>query len=284
MRRDFSARLPVAAIGQIAHSVGAHLAAKLQEFENDERTLTDELCDMLCAWCAAITSPQVLSIPLTLTKITPPVEAKIGADLEFIVITPFGEKRCLLQAKVIDPNTAALRGNTPRDIERLRKQLRDLRRAEPQLPFLLLYVPGADLDGRSYGISTWEQQYSVASPTRPGSRFGATFIHVDGLLNGRNSWRRKPPLDYANGVCNPGGMSLGDLLLKLLSCELGTWQAPGTSHNQDVSERTATPRVPYRTLAVNATDVRSEVWPDVIGVLRGTLNDLEGPGSDLSAS
>lgn len=43
--RCFSARLDISDIQQPAKAVGAHLAAKLQNFGADEQTLTDELCD-----------------------------------------------------------------------------------------------------------------------------------------------------------------------------------------------------------------------------------------------
>ena len=44
----------------ILDSVAAHVASKLQEFGTDERTLTDELCDMFCIWSDAARIDQVL--------------------------------------------------------------------------------------------------------------------------------------------------------------------------------------------------------------------------------
>jgi len=47
---SFKARTDLRAVEVVAKSVGAHLASKLQCFHSDERTLTDELCDMTCIW------------------------------------------------------------------------------------------------------------------------------------------------------------------------------------------------------------------------------------------
>jgi hypothetical protein len=50
VKRVFRAQTELNAIPAIGDSLGTHLAAKLQAFGSDERTLTDELCDMLCVW------------------------------------------------------------------------------------------------------------------------------------------------------------------------------------------------------------------------------------------
>jgi hypothetical protein len=47
---SFSSTLTIGDIISPGKSVGAHLAAKLDLFSSDERTLTDELCDMLGIW------------------------------------------------------------------------------------------------------------------------------------------------------------------------------------------------------------------------------------------
>ena len=48
--RNFPVTTDISLLPEIANSLGAHLAAKLQGFASDERTLTDEFCDMICIW------------------------------------------------------------------------------------------------------------------------------------------------------------------------------------------------------------------------------------------
>lgn len=102
--RPFTVRVDIPRMIPPLQSVGAHLAAKLQCFGTDERTLTDELCDMLCIWLTAISNP---SIPgafyLNLRKTTANEEVRTGADLKLIIRSPKGFKVCLIQAKVLDP-------------------------------------------------------------------------------------------------------------------------------------------------------------------------------------
>src|SRR5690606_19966668 len=109
--RPFSGRVTIPDMLAPAQSVGAHLAAKLESFASDERTLTDELCDMLCIWLSKPrrTTPGWPDFSLNLQKTTAAVEVMTGADLELTISSPLGYKHCLLQAKVLDPATGKLR-------------------------------------------------------------------------------------------------------------------------------------------------------------------------------
>src|SRR5687768_16430933 len=88
--KPFSVRTSLRTLAPALDSIGVHLAAKLAAFASDERTLTDELCDMLCIWAAAPhagvqTSYGLLPgnlFDLSLAKTTTGEEVRTGADLE----------------------------------------------------------------------------------------------------------------------------------------------------------------------------------------------------------
>jgi len=182
----FSRRIDIGDIPAPAKSAGAHLSAKLELFHTDERTLTDELCDMLCIWLgmqaefSASTSP--LAFDLTLSKTTVGEEAQNGADLELIVSTPLGTKRCLMQAKVLDPSTKRLRCDSSPGWRKLRKQLVAARKDAGDLAFLLIYVPASVLDADHFGFTTYEQGLYLKAGDNVGASgnlpayFGATLI------------------------------------------------------------------------------------------------------------
>jgi hypothetical protein len=182
---SFTVSLDISDVHWSAKSVGAHLAAKLQLFQTDERTLTDELCDMLCIWLQIQSSqPQSGAVPVTLTlsKTTAKEEAKIGADLELIVSSPLGSQRCLIQAKVLDPSTLRMRCDSVDGWKKLRKQLVAAHKNVGDLAFLLIYVPSALLDGNSYGFGTYEQ-LSLSPPLgATPACYGATLVAVNDLL------------------------------------------------------------------------------------------------------
>ncbi len=50
IKREYDCYLDFTELTAITGSIGSHIAAKLQAFGSDERTLTDELCDMLLIW------------------------------------------------------------------------------------------------------------------------------------------------------------------------------------------------------------------------------------------
>src|SRR5690348_7135351 len=95
--RPFTSTASAQHLAIVTRAAGAHLAAKLDEFASDERTLTDELCDMLCIWSQQFRSAQATAgshldatLPsttfhFTLRKTTTSEEVKTGADLELVV-------------------------------------------------------------------------------------------------------------------------------------------------------------------------------------------------------
>jgi hypothetical protein len=196
-QRTYTTRIDVGDIREPASAVGAHVGAKLQCFATDERTLTDELCDMLCIWlgCEAqgkrAEAPSGLgAINLILTKMTPAEEVKNGADLELIVSSPLGVKRCLIQAKVLDPDSGKLRCDSTAGWQKLRKQLVAARDEVGDLAFLLVYVPGGLLNGHSYSFGTYEQGFMAEAGGSTEAYMGATLIPVDALLQPKsNRWR-----------------------------------------------------------------------------------------------
>lgn len=246
-----------------AMSVGAHLAAKLQLFGSDERTLTDELCDMLCMWLGRSTPEEeaerkssLTGFFLSLSKTTASEEAKIGADLELIIQSPMGIKRCLIQAKVLDPITGKLRCDNVHGWTKLRAQLVAARHQVGPLAFLLIYVPGALLDGQNYGFGTYEQAFHPPTAGNAAAYFGATLIAVDHLLRQTNRWQdSKAKVPQASPGQFKDGVAFWQVLLELFSCRRSNWsgaqdalRAPGTT--------------PYLTLRIGAETDR-ERWARV---------------------
>lgn len=190
----FTKKISIPDLISPGQSVGAHLAAKLDSFFSDERTLTDELCDMLCIWLTSphtsrIIVPSPYVFDLFLTKTTPNEEIEIGADLELFVSSPLGKKRCLFQAKVLDPTSRKLRCDSTRGWEKLRTQLANAKKSAGDLSFLLIYVPGRMLNGRYYGFPTYEQGYLSNPPNNTKEAFyGVTVIPVNLLIDGYDQW------------------------------------------------------------------------------------------------
>ena len=241
-------------------SVGAHLAAKLQLFQTDERTLTDELCDMLSIWLAMQPSsrPAIAPTPttflLTLSKTTTSEEVKNGADLELFVASPLGVKRCLMQAKVLDPSTGKLRCDSVAGWKKLRTQLVAARREVGDLAFLLVYVPGALLNGRHYGYGTYEQQGHFAGTGATPAFYGATLIPVDSLLGPSGRWRNsKTKVPHLSPGQFKGGVALWRVLTELMLCRRSTWSAKPIAKLEDRL-------LAFRTLALGASEISPETW------------------------
>ncbi len=234
VKRQFSVSADISLLPQITNSLGAHLAAKLQEFASDERTLTDEFCDMTCIWATSIPSmwrrPSPIGVTATfeLEKVSSQLEGQIGADLEMTIYSPSRKiKRIVAQAKVLDPEGPKLRCDSPQGWTKLKEELRKCRARAGALAYLLIYVPQQELNGARYAFRTWEQRLSNASATGLDSRFGATFIEVDSLLDQNGDWKRDPPVQYfGNGNFRPHGLDWTSLLLQLFSCDIGSWQEP----------------------------------------------------------
>lgn len=277
--RNFSVTTDISLLPEISNSVGAHLAAKLEGFASDERTLTDELCDMICIWAkcpprfsisraAAFPMPIVLDI----NKVSPQHEVVIGADLELIVRSPLGAKRLLAQAKVLDPQSLKLRCDSVAGWEKLRVQLAKCRKEAPGLAYLLIYVPEGQLNGARYKFSTWEQGF-VTSGRGADSRFGATLISVDKLIDKHDAWLNRPPLNYPGvGRFQPLGISFTQLLLEMFTCVQGVWGYFPSS--QSVSMERDDAQQPYRLLDITVGGVEENAWAEtVVPYFRGILNE-----------
>lgn len=236
-------------------SLGAHLAAKLESFSSDERTLTDELCDMLCIWLKH-SPPAGPPFVIHLKKTTAKQETKNGADLRLVIKSPEGLKDCLFQAKVLDPTTGKLRCATPGGYASLRKQLIKARNTCGDLAFLLVYVPSQHLDGAQHGYFSWEQGFCASSTPGQSSMYGATAIPVNSLLDNANAW-----IDPVNKVPHltgvfPNGSAFSDVLLELLVCFRGQWRKMG----QDEPRRDARPHN-FLTLDIKITPETS--WESI---------------------
>ena len=272
----FTQHLTIADIPQPAKSVGAHLAAKLELFCTDERTLTDELCDMLCIWLgmqagSGTSTPSGPSFDLTVSKTTTAEEVKTGADLELIVKSPLGTKRCLIQAKVLDPNTNKLRCASAQGWRKLRKQLVAARKHAGSLAFLLVYMPMNQLDGASYGYGTYEQGGAFPVIGSVPSSHGATLIPVDDLIGKSNRWRsRKDKVPRLSTGSFKNGIPFWQLLLQLMLCRRGAW----SSERKLISGEGLTP---FRTVSVTASKIEPKGWEELQRIADQFLEDGE-PG------
>lgn len=255
----FTQTLRIGDIPAPVKSVGAHLGAKLELFCTDERTLTDELCDMLCIWLGmksyrrstTIAGP---SFDLTISKTTTAEEVKTGADLELIVQSPLGSKRCLIQAKVLDPGTNNLRCATKQGWSKLRKQLVSARNQVSDLAFLLIYIPMKHLNGDSYGYGTYEQGGVFTAHGSLPSSYGVTLIPVDSLIGKSGRWRNikeKVPLSSSGGFLN--GVPFWRVLLELMLCHRSVWNADLKCSNQQGKPA-------FRTLGLSASKISKDEW------------------------
>ena len=229
-QRTFKARIDINDIREPARAVGAHLSAKLQCFGTDERTLTDELCDMLCIWLGIEAERTRAEIPtgpdainIIVSKMTPAEEVRNGADLELIVSSPLGLKRCLVQAKVLDPDTGKLRCDSTGGWRKLRQQLVAARKEVGDLAFLLVYVPGGLLNNQTYTYGTYEQAFMEEASGPTEACFGATLIPVDALLSPTGRWRYKAKVRQPVPGVFIDGIAFWQLLLELLLCRRSVW-------------------------------------------------------------
>lgn len=257
---SFSSQIYISDIPMPAASVGAHLAAKLELFGTDERTLTDELCDMLCIWLnlgsilphsSSATSPK---FTLTLGKTTAADEAKNGADLDLTIQTPLGVKRSLMQAKVVGP-TNTFRRNSKNDWEKLRNQLKLARANAGDLACLLIYFPSNLLNSKIYGFSTYEHG-SLPLPriaTKP-AYYGVTVIPVNELLGPSGRWRTSNKKKLATDPINfKGNIPFWRFLMELMLCRRSTWSR----------ERNNIQIATFRKLSLIATEISEEQWQEL---------------------
>lgn len=244
-------------------SVGSHLASKLELFLSDERTLTDELCDMLCIWLdrrflgLPPASPGPTTFNLFLQKVSPSREAVIGADLELIIRSPLGQKRCLLQAKVLEPGTGKLRYDSTQGWEKIKQQLLDARRDAGSLAFLLIYVPIRFLNRRLYRLGSYEQGYiPYLGPIPSGflpSAYGATVIAADALLDASGNWISNDKIPQSPTGVFTNGIPFWVFLMRLMLCRIGRWSEAG-----DASARQNT--AAFQSLIVEASEIKAEAW------------------------
>lgn len=275
---DFDAWLSVRELLPIWNSVAAHIAAKLQHFGSDERTLTDEICDMVFIWARLhhalkVASPlddRLQRVPGTafrmrITKTTAPQEGKVGNDFWLSVIDASGRrKRAAFQSKVLDITTGQLRCATPSKWETLRKQLVKMRRHNGKLSFLLVYVPMTYLDGGFHGFGTWEQGYDPVGPTTTGSRYGVTAIPCDAIIDGAGNWIYTKYVEHLGAAqFAPAGVSLTQLIAELLLCRRGSWNEEGMATRWPGDERTDA-RVE---LSLSFAETQSETWNELLGSL-----------------
>ena len=215
---------------------------------------------MLCIWLGMQAgyragNPRSSSdFTFTLSKTTCSEEVKNGADLELIVTSPLGQKRCLIQAKVLDPTTGLLRCHTVTGLRKLRSQLVAARKDAGDLAFLLVYVPGRLLDGGRYDYSTYEQGNHFDAVGSIPSYYGATFIAVNDLLGKSGRWRntkQKVPQSFPGSF--KSGVPFVRLFLELLLCRRSSWRQPG-SKSDEISVNA------FRTLSVGASDITIDEW------------------------
>lgn len=211
--RKFPAAIELTRLIEILNSLGAHLSAKLDHFATDERTLTDELCDMFYIWCQSNThlrrpGSSGLVLEMEVSKTTQQEEAVVGADLGLHVHTPSGVKRALFQAKVFDPVDDRLRCDSSSGWDKLWSQLVLMQRRSPELAYLLIYVPRTHLDGRGYDFNTWEQGFGRGGGSGASSKFGITLIPVQDLIDAHSDWKWRPPVRHLGGGVVP---AVGDI-------------------------------------------------------------------------
>lgn len=234
---SFSATTDLHGIKTCGQSIGAHLAAKLESFGSDERTLTDELCDMLCIWLKGHPSAPP-TIHIKLGKTTPNEEAQNGADLRLIIQTPDGVKDCLFQAKVLDPHTGKLRCSSTTGLSKLQGQLQKAQATCGDLAFLLVYVPSQHLDGVCHGYRTYEQGFCKHKKHGLTSALGATVIPASSLITSSGAWLNpSDPVSHVGGLFS-GGIPFWQVFLELLVCRRGTWGSRNVEPSYALNDRT----------------------------------------------
>jgi len=282
--RDFEATISIGKLFAILDSISAHVAAKLELFGADERTLTDDLCDMFCLWPEldnrGYSDPTIPVLDkllnLKIHKTSQKQEAELGADLAIRVVSPRGVKYAVMQAKVYDPDDGALRCDSPAGWDKLCSQLVLMRALVDAPSFLLIYVPASKLDGETFGFRTWETD-AVRLRSGTSARFGATLLSVDDLLSTDNMWNHSPPvIDNGDGTFRPLGITLSSLLAQMLCCQTGSWFDPrlfrqaGASpmrHSHTENESHPIHYTPYRELCLEITNLTKEEWSAIESAL-----------------
>jgi len=289
--RKVTRRVDLQTLVGATNSLGAHIGAKLGSFHSDERTLTDELCDMFAIWAerhprlgksaprsSAATTPRTVPLQVTIQKLTPKDESRRGGDFELEIETPRGTKLALFQAKVIDPDTLNLRGDDPASRDRLERQLRAAEKAVGRdLAFVLLYVPWSQLNGQRWGFGTWEQGFAGKSLGSLKSFMGASVVPLTELSGAGETWSFTPFTKHL-GVHNSSvkHFSFTQIVLELASCRRGTPSTTNSPQSQrDLEEAQAT-RLVMSLSAVDRMD-----WEEVEASIRLVLESQGDSGLDM---
>ncbi|HEX7518334.1 MAG TPA: hypothetical protein VF345_13725, partial [Chthoniobacterales bacterium] len=238
---------------------------------------------MSCIWTvhsgpAGLPPKHAMPLPSTPLQIqfgkTSPSEEKInGADLKLILTTPSGVKRALFQAKAIEPSVRQFRRNSTQDWQKLETQLRSMRMRVGDTAFLLIYVPGNQLNGALHSYSTWEQGFPVIPSSNVSSRFGATVISVGDLLDPSGNWRTLQKVqNISAGRFAPNRMSFARAMIELVSCFRGNYSSARTVDEVD-------DHVDDRSLSVGIQADRQE-WEGALEATRRWLRENPEPESD----
>jgi hypothetical protein len=285
----------------IGDSLGTHVAAKLQIFGTDERTLTDELCDMFYIWARESmrrihprynSSAFQIPVKTIIAKTTQQQESDFGNDFSLRLETPSGVKYALIQAKVWDPQTDKIRCDSESGWRKLASQLILMKSwlaawkaGFSNLAFLLIYVPYSKFRFEDYEFRTWEQGTieSLGTIGRGGRdpAFGITLIPFDALLDSSNAWRNWPPVRMTSqGLFKPRGISFSQLILEMLLCKRGKW-LPQQVFSDSQEGPSADSKhgfpfeyVPYRQLTFGVTEVPQREWDTYVQDVREQSHNI----------
>ena len=151
-----------------------------------------------------------------------------------------------------------------------------------QLAYFLIYVPANKFNGSSQGIPTWEQDGELEAGSPTSSKYGATLIPVEGLLDRYNDWRQSPPVALVrDGEFCPSGLSLGRLLLEMLICQRGEWlprwvfPEDGSGPLPHQSDGQPIHYTPYREISIDLENTDEIEWEEYVSLLRAALQTLE---------
>jgi hypothetical protein len=273
VRRHLTCEVWIPQLLAICDSLAGHVAARLQHFGSDERTLTDDVADLFWLWAQVPPPPTYQRGPrltLRIHKESTADETASGADLELVLSTPQGRKRVLAQAKVLDPKNLTLRCQDRTAWETFRIQLKTIREQAGDLGVALLYVPSAELAAGTSALATWEQVVRTwPSGTRP-ERLGITVIGAGQLIAARIcKWCHNGKLTYSHGSFTPEGVSLTRFLLQVLACHRGSWDAsrPGGSE--------ASPEFAPRNVLSIAFQTGIGDWQEVQTFVQALLHDFD---------
>lgn len=284
--RHFARHASIRSLFATLNSMAVHVAAKLAHFSSDERTLTDDACDMFAIW-SIFPEPHFhitlaydanifaqlppTHVPVDLYKTSVHEEARqYGADLRLIVRTPEGKKEALFQAKVRD-EIDGLRVRGAEAIEKLKAQLLMMRQMS-DLAFLLIYVPSSFLGDGLLGVGSWEQGGRPLTVGGPTPKLGISLIHVDELLDQAGEWRSDPfVIDNGDGTFQHRTITLSKLFIDMLVCNVSQWQPDDKDPKQTLNPTSNPARI---TLDLGFSDPNNQ-WIGMMAELRRVAGILD---------